>query len=162
MRRSIVFWVRSALIAAVYVVLTIVFSPFSFGEIQVRIAEMLTVLPLFTGAAVPGLFVGCLLGNTLGGAPLPDILFGSLATLIGAAGTYALRSKGVGPAILPPIAANTLIIPWILRLVYRVALPIPLMMLTVGVGESLSVGLLGSLFAALLKKHEKAIFGQKS
>ena len=83
---------QSALIAAVYVVLTMVFAPFSFSEIQVRIAEALTILPLFTPAAIPGLFIGCLLGNILGGAALPDIIFGSLATLIGAYGTWMLRN----------------------------------------------------------------------
>ena len=75
---------QAAMIAAVYVVLTYVFAPFSFGEIQVRIAEALTILPVFTPAAVPGLFIGCLIGNILGGAILPDIIFGSIATLLGA------------------------------------------------------------------------------
>ena len=90
---------QAAMIAAVYVVLTYVFAPFSFGEIQVRIAEALTILPLFTPAAVPGLFIGCLIGNILGGAILPDIVFGSIATLIGAFGTYLLRNQ------LPVLAA---------------------------------------------------------
>ena len=81
---------QAAMIAAVYVVLTYVFAPFSFGEIQVRVAEALTILPLFTPAAVPGLFIGCLTGNILGGAILPDIIFGSTATLLGALFTYQL------------------------------------------------------------------------
>ena len=84
---------QAAMIAAVYVVLTYVFAPFSFGEIQIRLAEALTILPLFTPAAVPGLFIGCLIGNILGGAILPDIVFGSIATLIGAFGTYMLRNN---------------------------------------------------------------------
>ena len=67
-----------SMIAAIYVVLTIVFAPISFGQIQFRIAEALTILPAFTPAAIPGLFVGCLIGNILGGAILPDILFGSM------------------------------------------------------------------------------------
>ena len=78
--KSVLFMAQAAMIAAIYVVLTIVFAPFSFGEVQVRIAEALTILPVFTPAAIPGLFIGCLIGNILGGALLPDIIFGSLAT----------------------------------------------------------------------------------
>ena len=88
--QRITFMTQAAMIAAVYVVLTYVFAPFSFGEVQVRLAEALTILPLFTPAAVPGLFIGCLIGNILGGAILPDILCGSLATLIGAVFTLSL------------------------------------------------------------------------
>ena len=76
--KSTLFIAQAAMIAAVYVVLTFVFAPISFGEIQVRISEALTILPVFTPAAVPGLFVGCLLGNMLSGAYLPDVIFGSL------------------------------------------------------------------------------------
>ena len=83
-KQNVTFLTQAAMIAAIYVVLTYVFAPFSFGEVQVRIAEALTILPAFTPAAIPGLFVGCLIGNTLGGAILPDIICGSLATLIGA------------------------------------------------------------------------------
>ena len=79
---SVLFLVQSAMIAAIYVVLTIVFAPISFGQIQFRIAEALTILPAFTPAAIPGLFVGCLIGNILGGAILPDIIVGSKATLL--------------------------------------------------------------------------------
>ena len=86
--KSVLFMAQAAMIAAIYVVLTIVFAPSSFGEVQVRIAEALTILPVFTPAAIPGLFIGCLIGNILGGALLPDIIFGSLATLIGALFTY--------------------------------------------------------------------------
>ena len=86
--KNVSYLTQAAMIAAIYVVLTIVFAPISFGEIQVRIAEMLTILPIFTPAAIPGLFVGCLIGNITGGAILPDIICGSIATLIGAAGTY--------------------------------------------------------------------------
>ena len=67
-RKNVTFLTHAAMIAAIYVVLTVVFQPFSFGEVQVRISEMLTLLPIFTPAAIPGLFVGCLIGNVLGGA----------------------------------------------------------------------------------------------
>ena len=69
--KNVSYLTQAAMIAAIYVVLTALFAPISFGEIQIRIAEMLTVLPIFTPAAIPGLFVGCLIGNILGGAVLP-------------------------------------------------------------------------------------------
>ena len=116
--KGVVFTTQAAMIAAIYVVLTVVFAPFSFGSVQVRIAEALTILPAFTPAAIPGLFVGCLIGNILGGAMLPDIIFGTLATLIGAVFTYILRNQNKFLAPLPPIVANTVIIPYVLRFAY--------------------------------------------
>ena len=113
---------QAAMIAAIYVVLTYVFAPFSFGEIQVRIAEALTILPVFTPAAIPGLFIGCLIGNIIGGAILPDIIFGSIATLLGAFFTYQLCRSRQLLAPLPPILANTLIVPFVLRFGYGGAL----------------------------------------
>ena len=149
---------QAAMIAAIYVVLTYVFAPFSFGEVQVRIAESLTILPLFTPAAIPGLFIGCLIGNILGGAILPDIIFGSLATLLGAIFTYRLRNKNKFLAPVPPIAANTIIVPLVLRFGYGVALPIPLMMLTVGIGEIASCGVLGMVLYYALNKYKNMVF----
>lgn len=84
------FLAQSAMIAAIYVVLTVILAPFSYGEVQVRVSEALTILPVFTPAAIPGLFVGCLISNILGGCILPDIIFGSIATLLGACFTYLL------------------------------------------------------------------------
>ena len=156
--KSTLFIAQAAMIAAVYVVLTFVFAPISFGEIQVRISEALTILPVFTPAAVPGLFVGCLLGNMLSGAYLPDVIFGSLATLLGATGTRALRNASPFLAPLPPIIANALIVPFVLRYTYGVALPIPLMMLTVGVGEVISCGGLGLILYFTLGTRLKSIF----
>ena len=157
-KKNINFLTQAAMIAAIYVVLTYVFAPFSFGEVQVRIAEALTILPVFTPAAIPGLFVGCLIGNILGGAILPDIIFGSLATLIGAFFTYQLRDKNKFLAPLPPIAANTIVVPFVLRYGYGVALPIPFMMLTVGVGEVLSCGVLGMVLYFALRKYKNIVF----
>ena len=156
--KSTLFIAQAAMIAAVYVVLTFVFAPISFGETQVRISEALTILPVFTPAAVPGLFVGCLLGNMLSGAYLPDVIFGSLATLLGAIGTRALRNASPFLAPLPPIIANALIVPFVLRYTYGVALPIPLMMLTVGVGEVISCGGLGLILYFTLGTRLKSIF----
>lgn len=157
--KKVLFLVRAAMIAAIYVVLTVIFLPISFGEIQVRIAEALTILPVFTPAAIPGVFVGCLIGNILGGAILPDIIFGSLATLIGAIFTYLLRKKSKYLAPLPPIISNTLIVPFVLRYAYGINLPIPFMMLTVGVGEIISCGILGMIVYGTLNKYRHRIFG---
>ena len=157
-KQNTAFLSQAAMIAAVYVVLTYVFAPFSFGEIQVRISEALTILPLFTPAAVPGLFIGCLIGNILGGAILPDIVFGSIATLIGAFGTWQLRSSLPILAPLPPILANTVIVPQVLHFGYGVALPVPFLMLTVGIGEILSCGVLGIILYTVLRKYKNIIF----
>ena len=156
--KNVAFMTQAAMIAAIYVVLTYVFAPFSFGEVQIRIAEALTILPVFTPAAIPGLFVGCIVGNILGGAILPDIIFGSSATLIGAFFTYQLRNKSRFLAPLPPIIANTVIVPFVLRYGYGVALPIPFMMLTVGVGEVVGCGVLGLVLYTALNRYKNVIF----
>jgi uncharacterized membrane protein len=149
---------QGAVIAALYVALTIVFAPISFREVQVRIAEALTILPLFSGAAVPGLFIGCLLANFIGGAAVPDIIFGSLATLIGAIGTWMLRNKKPVLGTIPPILSNTVIIPFVLRYAYSVELPIPILMLSLFIGEVLSCGVLGMILYYALNRRRQAIF----
>ena len=159
--KKVLFLTQGAMIAALYVVLTMVFAPFSFREIQVRVSEALTILPAFTPAAVPGLFIGCLLANLLGGAAVPDVIFGSLATLIGAFFTWKLRNKHPFLAPVPPILSNMLIIPFVLRYAYGVPMAIPLMMLTVGFGEVLSCGVLGMLLYYALKKSQKQLFKQQ-
>ena len=156
--RRTLFIAQAAIIAAIYVALTYVFAPFSFREIQIRISEALTILPVFTPAAVPGLFIGCLLGNILGGAVLPDVICGSLATLIGAFFTWKLRRAHPFLAPIPPILANTLIVPFVLRYAYQIDLPIPLMMLTVCIGEVISCGVLGLLLYYALRRRKNAIF----
>lgn len=108
---SVKFITQAAVIAAIYVVLVVIFNYISFGPVQFRIAEALTILPYFTPAAIPGLFVGCIIANILGGAIVWDVVFGSIATLIGAIGTYLLRKhKWLAP--VPPIVANTIIVPY--------------------------------------------------
>lgn len=157
MRTKTRFITQAAIIAAIYVVLLLVFKPFGFGQIQARVAEALTILPFFTPAAIPGVTIGCLLGNFIGGANIMDIIFGSLATLIGAIGSYLLRrQKYLVP--LPPIIANTLIIPWILRYAYGVPFPIPFLMLTIGIGEIVSCGFLGLLLLFSLQRYRHIIF----
>ncbi|MDO4960632.1 MAG: QueT transporter family protein [Eubacteriales bacterium] len=143
---------QGAVIAAVYVVLCVVFAAISYGEVQVRIAEALTILPVFTPAAIPGLFIGCIISNLIGGATMLDIVFGSLATLIGAIGTYMLRSKPRWIAIIPPIISNTIIIPLVLKYGYGVDLPIWMLMISLFIGEFISCGIFGLIFAAALDK----------
>ena len=157
--KGILFLVQAAAIAAVYVVLTTVFAAFSFGEVQVRISEALTILPVFTPVAIPGLFVGCIISNFLGGAILMDVIFGSIATLIGAVFTYKLRNSSKWLAPVPPIVANALIVPFTLYYGYGVNLPIPFMMLTVGIGEVISCGVLGMILYGALSKYRHVIFG---
>ena len=144
---------QGAIIAALYIAITVAFAPISFGYLQVRISEALTILPMFTEAAVPGLFIGCILANLLGsGAPL-DIVFGSLATLIGAVGARALRSnRWLVP--VPSIISNTLIIPLVLRYAYGVDLPYLLSAAYIAFGEFIGCFLLGELIASALMKHK--------
>lgn len=156
--KKVLFLAQAAMIAAIYVSLTFLFAPFSFGELQIRIAEGLMILPLFTPAAIPGLFIGCLLGNILGGAIIVDVIFGSLATLLGAIFTYLLREKSKFLAPIPPILSNSLIIPFVLRYGYGVPLPIPFMMLTVGIGELISCGVIGMILYNALYKYRTIIF----
>lgn len=156
------FIAQGAMIAAIYVALVYVFAPISFGQIQFRIAEALTILPVFTPAAIPGLFIGCILGNILGGAVIFDTVFGSLATLIGAFFTWKLRNAHPFLAPVPPILSNTLIIPFVLRYAYAILLPIPYLMLTVGIGEVIACGVLGLLLYYALRKYKDIVFRRKS
>ena len=156
--KSTQFLVEAAAIAAIYVVITLAFAPLSYGEVQVRFSEALTILPFFTPAAVPGLFVGCLLANIIGGAILPDIIFGSIATLLGAIFTYLLRNRSRFLAPVPPIVSNTIIVPLVLRFGYGVNLPIPFMMLTVGAGEVISAGILGLILLGVLYRYRGTLF----
>lgn len=154
---TVYFLTMSAVIAAIYVVLTVIFAPISFGPIQARISEALCILPYFTPAAIPGLFIGCLLSNLLCGSVPMDIIFGSLATLIGAVCSYALRDKK-WLVCIPPIAVNTIIVPWVLRYAYGEEQLIPFLMVTVGIGEILAVGVLGNLLLAALERYRRIIF----
>ncbi|MBO5378563.1 MAG: QueT transporter family protein [Ruminiclostridium sp.] len=155
------FITHAAIIAALYVVLTYFASMLglSNGAIQIRFSEALTILPYFTPAAIPGLFIGCIISNLLAGAIVWDVVFGSLATLIGAVFTYLLRKKTRWLAPLPPIAANTIIVPLVLTYAYGVPDGLPYLALTVGIGEVISCGILGMLLLKCLEKHRNHIFG---
>lgn len=152
--------VYGAVIAAIYVALTLMFQPISFGPIQFRISEALCILPYFTPASIPGLFLGCFLANFLAGSAVLDIVFGSIATLIGAVGSYLLR-KNRYLVSLPPILSNTIIVPWVLRYAYGAEDMIWFMMITVGIGEILAIGVLGQLLLSALEKYKSVIFGGK-
>ena len=150
--------VYGAVIAAIYTLLTVAFAPMSFGPIQVRISEALCILPFFTPAAVPGLFAGCIISNLLMGLPV-DAVFGSIATLIGALGSYALRNHAKRYMVsIPPIVANALIIPFVLRYAYGVEDMIWFMMVTVGLGELLAAGVLGQLLLRALERYRGVLF----
>lgn len=149
---------QAAMIAAIYVVLCLVFEPISYGAIQTRVAEALTILPFFTPAAIPGLFVGCLIANLIGGGILVDVVFGSVATLIGAVGTYLLRKKSKFLAPLPPVVANVVIIPFVLKYGYGEPFSIPFLMGTVGLGEILTCGIMGTLLVVVLSRYGKVLF----
>lgn len=158
--KKINFLTQAAMIAALYVVLTLAINAFGLasGAIQVRVSEALTILPYFTPAAIPGLFIGCLLSNTITGCALFDIIFGSIATLLGAVGTYLLRRhKWLAP--VPPIIANTIIVPFVLSYVYGTSGTIPYLMLTVGIGEVISCGVLGMVLLFALNKYRTILFG---
>ena len=157
--KNTLFITQAAVIAALYVTLTILAWGFDLasGMIQCRFSEALTVLPFFTPAAVPGLFAGCLLANFITGAALPDIIFGSIATLIGALGTYMLR-KHRFLCSWPPVIANSLIIPFVLRFAYGVPDMIPFMMLTVGAGEIITCVIFGQLLISALQPVQRIIF----
>lgn len=145
----------AALIAALYVVLTFIANAagLASGAIQIRLSEALTILPLFTWAAVPGLTIGCVLANMLTGCALWDIIFGSVATLIGALGTYAIGR--IKPALGPvfPIISNALIVPLVLQKVYGLEQGYMYLLITVGAGEIISCGLLGWFLYKGLKKR---------
>ena len=145
---------HAAIIAALYVVLTMASNAVGLasGVIQVRVSEALCILPCFFPAAIPGLFIGCLLSNTLAGSVVWDIVFGSIATLIGAVGTRVLK-KHRYLASLPPILSNMIIVPFVLRYAYHIDGAIWYFMLTVGAGEFISCGILGQiLYTALVKR----------
>ena len=155
--KKLVFICQAAVIAALYVVLTYVFSAFASGVSQVRVSEALTILPAFTPAAIPGLVIGCLLSNTLTGCVLLDIIFGSVATLIGALGSYALR-RHTWLVPIPPIVSNMIIVPFVLRFAYGATDAFPFMIATVGAGEIISCYLLGMILYGALKKMNHTLF----
>jgi len=137
----------SAVIAALYAALTLLLAPISFGPLQLRLSEAMTLLPMILPQAIPGLFVGCLIANLYSGM-LTDIVFGSLATLIAAIGTYLLRKKPILAAACP-VVSNGVIVGLVLALSFN--LPIPLTMAEVALGEIGAV-LIGFIILGAMKR----------
>ncbi|PKM56829.1 MAG: QueT transporter family protein [Firmicutes bacterium HGW-Firmicutes-3] len=157
MNKKTKYLVQSGVIAAIYVVLAQVFGFMGFGPIQFRIAEALTVLPFFTPAAIPGVFIGCLLANILYGGVLLDVVFGSLTTLLAAYLSYRLR-KNKWMVTVPPILLNAAIIPFVLKYGYGVPDGIPFMMGTIFLGQFIVVGIIGMVLLHALLPIKDRIF----
>jgi len=157
MNNRLRFIIQGGIIAAIYAVLTILFAPISYGQglVSVRISEALTILPFFTPAAIPGLFVGCILANIYGGLGLVDIVFGSLATLVAAALTYGIRKyKWIAP--LPPVIINGIVVGIILHVLYDY--PLVISMISVGFGQAIACYFLGMPLLLSLEKYGKKLF----
>lgn len=145
---------QGAVIAAIYVVITLIFGFMGYGPIQFRISEALTVLPFFTPAAIPGLFIGCLISNLLLGSHQLDIVFGSLATLSAAVLSYKMSRKALVP--LPPVIINAIVVPIILNITMNA--PIPITIVTVGLGQLVACYGIGYPLMVILDKYKKNIF----
>jgi len=158
-KTNVLFTAQAAMIAAIYVVLTMFAAGFDLasGAIQVRFSEALTILPFFTPAAVPGLTLGCLISNFVTGGSIWDIIFGTLATLLGAVGTRLLR-KHKFLCSIPPVVSNMLIIPFVLTYAYGIPGGIPFLMLTVGTGEVICCMILGEILLHALYPVREQIF----
>jgi uncharacterized membrane protein len=142
------FIARSALVAALYALLVLAFAPLSFGPVQFRVAEALTLLPWLFPEAIPGLFVGCLVSNLFGGLGIVDMVFGSLATLVSA--WLTSRMPNLLWAAVPPVLVNAVIVGTYLSILLDV--PLLATILYVGLGEAGVCFLLGVPLAGLLKK----------
>lgn len=151
---------RAAIIAALYVLISFIVQPFASGLLQCRVSEALTVLPYFSGAAVPGLFIGCLLFNLLSGAVAYDVVFGSVATLLAAVCTWYLRKKGVTKylAPLPSVVLNGLIIGAVLVYAYGVPVTYPVAVAYVAAGQAIACYALGLPLMLLLERMENRLF----
>ena len=156
-RNTLIYVTEASAIAALYTAITVAIGPLGSSAIQCRIPEALCILAMFTPAAIPGLTVGCLISNFVTGCLWQDILFGSLATLIGAIGARLLRRIWwLTP--LPTVVANTLIVPFVLAYAYHAPEGIGFLMLTVGIGEVISAYVLGIVLYFALRKNARYIF----
>lgn len=165
MKQNTRFLAQAGMIAAIYTALTLLSAAFGLasGAIQVRLSELLCVLPVYTAAAIPGVTVGCLVSNLICGGTIYDIIFGTLATFIGALFAHLLRRIPYLSSI-PTILSNAIIIPVVLiasgvggwnMFLYFAA--------TVGLGEVIACGVLGTILVVYLEKHRSArtmLFGK--
>ncbi|MEG0830703.1 MAG: QueT transporter family protein [Anaerovoracaceae bacterium] len=148
--------IQAAVIAAIYAVLTIVLAPLSYGPMQIRISEALTILPFFTPAAIPGLFIGCFISNVLGPYGIIDMVCGSLATLIAAFFSYKLAKRPI-LVPLPPVILNGVIIGGMLYYAYGVPMNLFVCMGWVALGQAAACYIVGYPLMKLLSKY-KGIF----
>lgn len=156
-RNTLIYVTEASAIAALYTAITVAIGPLGSSAIQCRIPEAMCILAMFTPAAIPGLTIGCLISNFVTGCLWQDILFGSLATLIGAIGARLLRRIWwLTP--LPTVVANTLIVPFVLAYAYHSPEGIGFLMLTVGIGEVISAYVLGIVLYFALRKNARYIF----
>lgn len=150
---------RAAIIAALYAALTLLLAPISYGEVQIRFSEALTILPVLLPEAVPALAVGCLLANILGGCTIFDIVFGTLATLLAALCTRALR-KNVLLASAMPVLFNGVIVGAVVHYCYAPVVALPLCMLFVALGEAVACMLVSRVvLRAVQRIPEKLLHG---
>ncbi len=161
-KRDTLFLVRGAMIAALYVALTFVSSLLGLasGVIQFRLSEILCILPVFFPEATAGLFLGCLISNLVTGCAVWDIIFGSVATLIGAFGARLLRKlpdRLAFAATIPTLVSNMIIIPFVLIYAYGISDGYLFLMLTIGLGELVCACVGGTLLYYLIKKYKKHI-----
>ena len=146
------FLTEAGIIAALYAVITFANMGLSAGAIQIRISEALCILPCFTAAAVPGLFVGCIFANLITGGVVWDVIFGSLTTLLAAFLTRQFKDKRF-LASVPPIVCNMFVIPIILSKAYGSEQAIGALSLSVGIGEFISAGVIGQIIYSVLDKN---------
>jgi uncharacterized membrane protein len=143
------FIVKAGMIAAIYAVLTMVFSSLSYGPVQYRLSEAMTILPMFIPEAIPGLAIGCFIANIIGGYGLADVVFGSLVTLAAAYLTSKITNKYF--AILPPIIMNAVFVSiWVSK---SADIPYWMSVGSIGFGEFVTAGILGVLLASYFEKR---------
>lgn len=167
--KYVLFLAYSAIIAAAYAVLTIIFAPISYGPIQLRLSEALTILPYFTSAAIPGLTIGCFIANLWGflsgTAFITDVFFGTIATLLSAVFTFSLRKLKYGKflAPLPPVIFNALIVGAVIAYattanIHAFYTAFLYYALTIGLGELLACYILGLPLLFVIEKYKYKIF----
>lgn len=140
--------IQASVIAAIYYVLTVILKPISYGAVQFRLSEAMTILPFYMPEAIPGLFLGCLLANVFGGLGLVDIVFGSLTTLIAAYLTSKMPNKYL--AVIPPILLNAFIVSiWVSKITN---MPYVVTVGTIGFGEFVSAGIAGIILSTIFER----------
>ncbi|QCX32729.1 QueT transporter family protein [Caloramator sp. E03] len=140
--------IQAGVIAAIYYVLTVVLKPISYGAVQFRLSEAMTILPFYMPEAIPGLFLGCMLANIFGGLGLIDIVFGSLTTLAAAYLTSKMPNKYL--AVIPPILLNAFIVSiWVSKITN---MPYVVTVGTIGFGEFVSAGIAGIILSTVIER----------